>query len=315
MSRFIYICILFSIMVAGCQAQTPPPTSTPSPGPDPSVLDWHIQFSSNQDTHVFRCILLEDLAASPVSLMEPVGVSLTAVLVTPQMLQEAQRIIFEANPDTSKLQSFLDDSRIVIVLLMLDFPSTERVDEPFNMFLSTSDGGTPSAQTMFSLREIKFLFENETMTDDAVTLHIGEDHVTPLDHNNLQEELEIGRIYPIFFSLPEKSMEDLSRMPVQIDVDLEMLVPFVEPCGTGHFQEFVLSPRVISGDARILPSLYGTAIESLPKHIVDDFRLALLSNILPYIPGMISIPTATPSPKATTTSTQDAEPEITQQPA
>jgi len=104
-------------------------------------------------------------------------------------------------------------------------------------------------------------------------------------------------VYPILLALPEG--ERLSDEKPEIVIHLEMLMPFIESCGDGHFQRFILSPRIVSGESRLLSELYGSSPHILSDEELNEFRMKLLVDVLPnlntiFSPTPVNTPTAFP---------------------
>jgi hypothetical protein len=288
--RLSFLLIIIALFVASCQqapeisTPTVTPTLTPIPA-NPDVLNWHLQFSAANQVQLFRCSVLESINSGTVTLMNPVNVQLSVVPVTPQILEESERILGHSTPDTvSDIASLLENQ--LIVLVRLDFVTERELYEPYAMLRGNTDD-----TTLYSLSEIRFEFNNEEFTDNRIILQIND--MTYQPSMLIADELQVGAIYPVLFDVGTDSLSTLVSSDLALSVDVGMLVPFkIDTCQTGNYQNFTLHPRIVSGAAHELPALYGSPGNTIPETIVDEFRLALLADVLPTL-GNTSIETQT----------------------
>lgn len=304
----LLICAAFT--AAACTPQgTPAPTSTPAPSATPTAtatpvpilpetLDWHIQFASDQDIELFRCQVLEGVDVGTRNLMEPVSARLTAVIVTPQMLDEAIRIFQRTNPAlVASLKELRENLSQVIVLLQMSLLTDRSLYEPYAMLIPRS--GEP-IRTLNSLSELRFGFGATGGSRDLLVLHVGDLMLAPtVSITSL--ELEPEQPYIFTFESDSLNPQALFSNEIRLSARMEMLVPFViDTCETDHYRNFDLSFSMVDGDSLLLPQLFGAnSGAALSQEEIDRFRLLLLSSVLPRLTALEtpqSSPTATLPP-------------------
>ena len=93
----------------------------------PEVLDWHIRFSSDQQSQRFSCILsLPD--TPPQKLMDPLVITVQTTLLTEQILEEAAPRIQFSEVESANVEEI---SKYIAVVLKLSYDETSlNISEP-----------------------------------------------------------------------------------------------------------------------------------------------------------------------------------------
>lgn len=309
----LWLFLLISIVVSACGASieevtpsaTPTliPTSTPSPTvetPDLEALDWHIGSSMSRDVELFRCSIIQNLDGTTANLIAPLNVILTGVFVTPQIYQQAGNIFqYVTTVENNPIDLVRENSDIMLFLLRFDFEEGNDLDQPFEMYqLSTTD----NELRLNSLREIRFLFGDASLSDEVLLLKVGSQTFSA-QQDTLRFEAEPGRIYAFTFDTSEISVE--GRHGPTLIARVELLVPFpLDTCETDHYGEFQLEFTSIPGDSNLIFDLFGTEeLSPIGDDLVRDFRTNLMGRILPNIEVIVptSTPTLTHTPEPTQT--------------
>ncbi|MGJ3237718.1 MAG: hypothetical protein ACFE0Q_03330 [Anaerolineae bacterium] len=315
MRRLWIITLLIGVLVA-CTPTTPEPTRIPLPTVMPTatatlpampdVLDWHVRFSSNQDTELFRCRILPNIDMPPQDLIDPLSVRVSAVWVTPQMLDEIERIYSVIGADALTSIEFLrENPQQQLVLMRIDFAETRDVNAPFRMLLPAQ--GT-RARVLNTLSEIRFRFGDRNFSDSLLWLQVGEDRLLPQVAIDALEA-EAGVVYPFFFALDASTASD--ARPIELVANLELIVPFIlDTCELDHYQTFNLTFNQLEGDSLLMSQTLGDdPMSQLADELVSNFRIELLADAIPNVTALLptSTPTITPAPVETT-------PEVTESP-
>jgi len=305
------ILLTLLLLLVGCQdggSGTGIPRATMSPPANPTVLDWHVQFSADSEVQLFRCHVLENIDAGTIELMDALNLRLTVVPITTQILEISQSILTQTNAEVGEtIASLLENPTQLIVLMRLDFVTERDIYEPYRMMRPTLGDITE-----YSLSEIRFDFSNEAFTDDVINLQIGTSTYQP---SRIPDgELQVGVIYPVYFEIDSEAFAALTTNAPTLSIDLGMLVPFkIDTCQTGNYRQFSLQPRIIAGTAHAIPSFYGNPGSTLSQDFVDEFRLEILSNVFPAFNRLTTFatPEATLEAESTSESEATVEPQST----
>lgn len=259
------ILLLVIIAVAGCSGNEVEP-----PEPDVAVLDWHVQFSSDTATVIFRCFHTPSLATeNSITLLDPIPVDITATLATKSLLTEAQLIYGRLDDSQARaIEHYLADPQFVLVFMRLDFLSETDAARP----LELSPDEYPGEK--YALQEFRF----DVSGNETTRLQVG-DTTLSLITGITPETLHAGKTYPLAFE-PETPVDDVweTLQDAELSIQVEMLAPlYRKNCTSGHEQQVILEPPVpFSEDSRTDMQYLGDIEGRLAPDDVQNIRLSLL---------------------------------------
>lgn len=262
--------ILFSL-VACSQDKSKPETKA-----NPAVLDWHLQFASAEASALFRCEQVTSLDETRV-LFEPITVTVQATLITPQILDQAKRILQATDSTFAKaIQNIINNPTSVMVLFSLRFESDRPIYEPFEI--------SPSVypDELHTLDEIEFqLGDLDTPAQASLKLNWKGLDLAPND-SGFPDSMQVNTVYLLIFDLSRETIpENATQRMVQLTLTLSMISPFrFDFCDVGNVHPLTFDLPLVGGDAKAIMDNYGTLTTRLTTEQIEALRLAILTEVV-----------------------------------
>lgn len=255
---------------------TPPPTlprlPTYTPFPTPSVLDWHLNYSTISAIGQYRC---GDAGIEPL----PVRVYLTPI--TTHIWQEIGSILGDvAGEEWREMAEEYLTKDFMLALLYIDLENPARpLSQPFNM--STLHAG------LRSYNELSFDFA--VINQSKIEVLSGTDiNLTESSRFPLPSNMHLRRFYPIVIDLEGRTPADIQAQFAQIDIKLILTLPYLTATCEGNTQTFRLFPHWFSAyvDGTQTALRFGTVAEAFDAATLTELRLEVLTELFRFLQGL-----------------------------
>lgn len=260
--------------------QTKLPTYTPlptfTPFPEPSVLDWHIAFSTSVERNLFECNAIISDIALQTPIMTPRTVEAQVTIVTQQILQETIDIL-ESTRSGNVVDLEEVSPELLIALVQLEFAGDADITAPIPLspdFYGSDD--------IYLLQDMIFRFAPNPVGNQLLLRNEQTGEVIPTSTLALPRLMNPSNIYPIIFQLEDTTLEELQTGdPVSIEFTLVMGGPFTgRNCEVGNTVRFSLPLNMASGDAREVTLRFGDIDNDVNVNLVRSYLIREIVGLL-----------------------------------